>query len=120
MTELIKCSGCGKDISEHAKACPHCGQPKWHQKVQYLTNGHMLIGFVVAFFINILLWLFGFFEYLIYPVFGYSRAEIEANRIPFYVYAACSIVTLAILNYVIIFIIKQINKARGFNPANRS
>lgn len=24
---LIKCPGCGKDISENAQACPNCGEP---------------------------------------------------------------------------------------------
>ncbi|MBI5037750.1 MAG: zinc-ribbon domain-containing protein [Candidatus Kerfeldbacteria bacterium] len=24
---LIKCSECGKDISDQAEACPHCGNP---------------------------------------------------------------------------------------------
>lgn len=24
---LIKCPGCGKDVSSNAKACPSCGEP---------------------------------------------------------------------------------------------
>ena len=27
MAKLIKCSGCGAEISKKAKACPHCGEP---------------------------------------------------------------------------------------------
>ena len=24
---LIKCPGCGKDVSSKAQSCPHCGEP---------------------------------------------------------------------------------------------
>lgn len=27
MSELIKCTVCGKDFSSSAKQCPHCGEP---------------------------------------------------------------------------------------------
>jgi len=26
---LMKCPDCGKDVSEHAPACPNCGRPFW-------------------------------------------------------------------------------------------
>ena len=29
---MIKCSCCGKDISEEARTCPHCGQPTEYKK----------------------------------------------------------------------------------------
>ena len=27
MSNLIKCSDCGKEVSKNASACPHCGNP---------------------------------------------------------------------------------------------
>lgn len=30
---LIQCSVCGKDISENATACPHCGEPMKNERV---------------------------------------------------------------------------------------
>jgi len=29
---MIKCPCCGKEISEEAKVCPHCGQPTEYKK----------------------------------------------------------------------------------------
>ena len=35
---LIKCSECGKEVSEKAANCPHCGNPIAGNKVELVTN----------------------------------------------------------------------------------
>ena len=47
---LIKCSECGKEISDTAKTCPHCGTITEHQKeLNKKSNiGNILIGIGVA------------------------------------------------------------------------
>lgn len=35
---MIKCSCCGKDISEEARTCPHCGQPTEYKKTSDAQN----------------------------------------------------------------------------------
>lgn len=44
---MIKCSCCGKDISEEAKVCPHCGQPTEYKK-QTAANTFNAIYWIIA------------------------------------------------------------------------
>ena len=39
---LIKCSECGKEISDKAKACIHCGCPIEEQTIKYIEQGCVL------------------------------------------------------------------------------
>ena len=39
---LIKCSECGKEISDKAKACIHCGCPIEKQNIKYIEQGCIL------------------------------------------------------------------------------
>ena len=51
MAKLIKCSGCGAEISKNAKACPHCGEPV--AKSTSLMTWFVLILFIVVLIANI-------------------------------------------------------------------
>lgn len=52
---LIQCTECGKEVSDKAGKCPHCGGPienpnlKWYQKNSKSNIGIMFIA--VAFFL---------------------------------------------------------------------
>ena len=48
MAGLIKCKGCGEEISKNAKVCPHCGEPA--PKKTSLLTWLVLILFIVAIF----------------------------------------------------------------------
>lgn len=48
MAKLIKCSGCGVEISKKAKACPHCGEPA--PKKTSLLTWLVLILFIFGIF----------------------------------------------------------------------
>lgn len=48
MAKLIKCSGCGAEISKKAKACPHCGEPA--PKKTSLLTWLVLILFIFGIF----------------------------------------------------------------------
>lgn len=52
MGKLIKCSGCGAEISKKAKTCPHCGEPA--PKETSLLTWLVLILFVIGIFGSIL------------------------------------------------------------------
>ena len=51
MAKLIKCAGCGAEISKKAKTCPHCGEPV--PKGTSLMTWLVLILFVIVFIGNI-------------------------------------------------------------------
>lgn len=42
---MIKCPDCGNEISEKAKACPHCGRPINPNKGCTLVVGVLLVVF---------------------------------------------------------------------------
>ena len=48
MAKLIKCAGCGEEISKNAKSCPHCGEPK--AKPTSLLTWLVLILFIIGIF----------------------------------------------------------------------
>lgn len=44
---LIQCDECGKEISETASSCPHCGAPRNHQAkdvMNYVVNPKLALG----------------------------------------------------------------------------
>ena len=48
---LIKCGECGKQVSNRAKSCPHCGNPIKEEiikKVDVKTNSYAIAGFVLS------------------------------------------------------------------------
>jgi hypothetical protein len=56
---LIKCPECGKEISDKAASCPHCGIPnanakKWYQENSPQMVGLMILGFI---FLAICIWI---------------------------------------------------------------
>ena len=48
MAKLIKCAGCGEEISKNAKACLHCGEPK--AKSTSMLTWLVLILFIIGIF----------------------------------------------------------------------
>lgn len=60
---LIKCSGCGAEISPDAAACPKCGHPKAKQKANFWRPSGcaaLVLGVVGVFFVvNLLTDIFG-------------------------------------------------------------
>jgi hypothetical protein len=52
---IVACSECGNNVSDSAKACPHCGKDypgigKWSRRIQFF------IGFVAG--MMLIFWLF--------------------------------------------------------------
>lgn len=45
---MIKCSCCGKSISEEAKLCPHCGQPTEYKKENDKHTGNVIFWIIVV------------------------------------------------------------------------
>jgi len=71
MAKLIKCAGCGEEISKNAKSCPHCGEPK-EESTSLLT---WIIVFAIGFFI------FGsIFKNTDSPSSSMSNTEIKAQQ----------------------------------------
>ncbi len=50
MSKLIKCAGCGVDISKKAKACPHCGEPapKQTSLLTWLVLILIILGMIIS------------------------------------------------------------------------
>jgi len=44
---LIKCKECGKEISDKAEGCPHCGAPQTKKPTQYGCGTFILILFIL-------------------------------------------------------------------------
>ena len=49
---LVECKACGKQISENAKECPHCGEPLSKKLEQSITWPLIIIGTLLVFSIG--------------------------------------------------------------------
>ncbi len=53
-----KCKSCGKEASDNAKACPHCGEP-WPTK-NMLNKPHSSMGCILSVFLILGILFFAF------------------------------------------------------------
>lgn len=87
------CKNCGKEISDNAAICMHCGA--WtteEQKIEKPKNGMAIAGFVCSFFVPILGWIFG--------GIGLKKSEALDGKGKGFSIAAIAIATVMFLVYL--------------------
>ncbi|MHC4091924.1 MAG: hypothetical protein ACYSVY_16940 [Planctomycetota bacterium] len=55
--DLIRCPGCGRDISELAERCPHCGDWVIRDTATGVTRKPLVIAIAILLLVLLLLWI---------------------------------------------------------------
>lgn len=81
---LIKCSECGKEVSDKANSCPNCGAPIKEDEIKKEINAGIKIGkkFAIILIVTLSLIIIGafIFGYFI-PAHTYITKDINGNYV---------------------------------------